>query len=192
MARWLKSCVVERELLLWWNEWIFFSKSTEQAVDKCIPHSNNMFANSEGWGAEISGKRRSQCFVGAWLHWNRCSKDLFWAYVKYCLSGWERSCFPVFYKGSNRNIPCYIWVRHFEGGVAHEESPKAALSHLCRCWDSGLLQANVSSCEIEQPSGIALIYTSLARLLFLVLHATYIRSEFLQHCTPWKLPFCPR
>lgn len=65
---------------------------------------------------------------------------------------------------SKRNILFYIWVRHFEGGVAHEESPKVALNHLCRCWDSGLLQANESSCEIEQPSGIALVYRSLARL----------------------------
>lgn len=51
-------------------------------------------------------------------------------------------------------------VRDLEG-VAHKNGAKVAfLHHFCRCWESGLLQANESSCEIEQPSGIVLIYTT--------------------------------
>lgn len=148
--------------LLKWMD--FLNKSPKPAVDKCVPHSNSMFANSEGWGAEISGKQREASAVWELGSTERDVQRIRFELTWKIISLAERdTIFPYFINRAKEISRATSDMRHFEQGVAHEERSKSGFYHLCRCWDSRLLQANESSHEIEQPSGIVLIYTSFSR-----------------------------
>lgn len=56
VARGLKSYVEERQLLLCWNEWIFYATVLNRQWINDYLTQTARFANCEGWGAKIPGK----------------------------------------------------------------------------------------------------------------------------------------